>query len=108
MKEETTEQVKRIPNPTGKGGFSDHPELRNNGGRIKNPLKEFQRKEFENMSDIEKREYLKEVDKYKRWTMAEGNPDTQTDITSNGESIVVDAKALAIAKKYEEELKKEL
>lgn len=29
---ETTEQVKNVPNPTGKGGFQDHPELRNPGG----------------------------------------------------------------------------
>jgi len=29
----TTEQVKTIPNKTGVGGFKDHPENRNNGGR---------------------------------------------------------------------------
>lgn len=29
----TTEQVKKVPNPAGIGGFKDHPELRNNGGR---------------------------------------------------------------------------
>lgn len=29
----TTKQVrKHIPNPTGKGGFKDHPELRSDGG----------------------------------------------------------------------------
>lgn len=32
----TTEQVKNegenVPNPTGKGGFGDNPENRNNGG----------------------------------------------------------------------------
>ena len=34
---ETTEQVeKKVPNPTGKGGFQDHPELINPGGRPKN------------------------------------------------------------------------
>lgn len=34
----TTKQVTRwwIPNPTGKGGFQDHPEFRNPGGRPKN------------------------------------------------------------------------
>jgi hypothetical protein len=32
----TTEQVKNVPNPTGKGGFQDHPELINAGGRPKN------------------------------------------------------------------------
>jgi len=35
MDNETSEQVK-VPNPTGKGGFQDHPELRNSGGRPKN------------------------------------------------------------------------
>lgn len=29
----TTEQVKNVPNKTGVGGFKDHPENRNNGGR---------------------------------------------------------------------------
>ncbi|PIP56720.1 hypothetical protein COX05_01570 [candidate division WWE3 bacterium CG22_combo_CG10-13_8_21_14_all_39_12] len=29
----TTEQVNNVPNPSGRGGFSDHPENRNNGGR---------------------------------------------------------------------------
>ena len=33
---ESSEQVKKVPNPTGKGGFQDHPELINAGGRPKN------------------------------------------------------------------------
>lgn len=32
MNEETTDQVKRVPNPTGKGGFGDNPQNRNPGG----------------------------------------------------------------------------
>jgi len=36
MGELATEQVKKIPNPKGKGGFGDHPELINAGGRPKN------------------------------------------------------------------------
>ena len=32
----TTEQVRHIPNPTGKGGFGDNPENINYGGRSKN------------------------------------------------------------------------
>jgi len=35
----TTEQVKEIPNPNGKGGFGDHPENINAGGRPKNQEK---------------------------------------------------------------------
>lgn len=31
MNETTTDQVKHIPNPTGKGGFGDNPQNRNNG-----------------------------------------------------------------------------
>lgn len=85
--EETTVQVKKIPNPNGKGGFGDNPQNINAGGRIRNPLKEFQREEFAKMTDDEKRNYLKEVDKYRRWTMAEGNPEDTTDITSNGEGL---------------------
>lgn len=32
----TTKQVRKAPNPTGKGGFQDHPELRSNGRWDKN------------------------------------------------------------------------
>ena len=85
----TTAQVRKAPNPTGKGGFGEHPENRNDGGRIKNPLKEFQRQEFENMTQEQKRKYLADIDKYKRWTMAEGNPDTSTDITSDGKPLIL-------------------
>lgn len=31
-KPKTTKQVKTPPNPTGKGGFADHPENRSDGG----------------------------------------------------------------------------
>ena len=34
----TTQQVKNVPNKTGVGGFKEHPENRNNGGRY--PRKE--------------------------------------------------------------------
>jgi len=87
----TTEQVKKVPNPTGKGGFGDNPQNRNNGGRVKNTLKEFQRQEFEKMSDDEKRAYLETIDSYKKWAMAEGNPENNTDITSKGQAILVTA-----------------
>lgn len=82
MDEETTEQVKKVPNPSGKGGFGDNPQNRNDGGRIPNPLKEFQRREFADMTDEQKREYLNDIEKYKRWTMAEGNP--KNDIEHSG------------------------
>lgn len=77
--QENKPQKRKRGNPTGKGGFQDHPELRNNGGRIKNPLKEFQREQFMKMSDKEKLEFLNQVMPYQRWTMAEGNPDSHVD-----------------------------
>lgn len=32
MTGKTTDQVRKVPNPTGKGGFGDNPENRNPGG----------------------------------------------------------------------------
>ena len=37
----TTEQVKVVPNPTGKGGFGDNPDHINKGGRPKNSMKSY-------------------------------------------------------------------
>ena len=91
QEELTTEQVKDMNrNPNGKGGFGDNPQNRNDGGRIKNPMKEFQRNEFKAMSDEKKREYLNDIDKYKKWIMAEGNPDSDVnvDATITGPSII--------------------
>jgi len=67
----TAKKVIGRPFPKGVSG--------NPGGIPKNPLKEFQRKQFESMSDEEKEKFLKEIDKYKRWTMTEGNPDNKTE-----------------------------
>ena len=36
MDETTTEQVNKVPNPDGKGGFGDNPQNINAGGRPKN------------------------------------------------------------------------
>lgn len=105
---ETTEQVKKVPNPNGIGGFGDNPQNRNNGGRIANPLKEFQRQEFANMDDEQKRNYLKEVDKYRRWTMAEGAPDTKTDITTKGEKIEFTPAIAKVVDEFESKLKEQL
>lgn len=84
---ETTEQVKQPPNPTGKGGFGDHPENRNDGGRLPNPLKEYSRAKFDSMTDKQKDNYLAKVAPIDRWKMSEGNPSNDTDITSGGEPI---------------------
>jgi len=81
----------------------------NPAGRPKGKtLKEWMREKLFNMTDEEREEFIKKVPESYRWAMAEGNPKTETDITSKGESIIVDAKTLAIAKKFEEELKETL
>jgi hypothetical protein len=105
---ETTEQVKKVPNPNGIGGFGDNPQNRNNGGRIQNPMKEFQREEFRNMSPDQKREYLKLVDNYRKWTMAEGNPDNSTDITTKGEKIEFTPAVAKVVDEFESKLKEQL
>lgn len=55
---ESTNQVlkKKTPqerNPTGKGGFQDHPELRSPGGWRKEMVFSYQYKRFMNMSEEE-------------------------------------------------------
>ena len=37
----TTDQVKKSPNPTGKGGFGDNPQNRNPGGWVKSDTPRF-------------------------------------------------------------------
>lgn len=81
MNKETTEQDKNPRNRTGKGGFGDHPENRNDGGRVPNPLKAFQQKQFIDMTDDQKKEYLETIPPLERWKMAEGNPHSTTDET---------------------------
>ena len=71
---ETSEQVKWNPNPEGKGGFQDHPELINPGGRPKNSLKSYVAKKLAEMSEEEKDEFLKTISRSEQWRMGEGNP----------------------------------
>lgn len=58
----TTEQVKKVPNPTGKGGFGDNPQNINPGGRPLNSMKSYLARKLAEMNDNEKEEFLK---KYK-------------------------------------------
>jgi hypothetical protein len=106
----TTEQVTTPPNPTGKGGFGDHPENRNPGGWKKEMVFSYQYRRFMNMTVEELREYSKKDDKdrtvvedlaYARVIAArkslpdvkeitdrtEGKAPQSIDMTSNGESI---------------------
>ena len=76
---ETTEQVNNVPNPTGKGGFGEHPENINAGGRPKNSLKSYLARKLAGMSDEEKEKWLEDnkIDGKLQWTMAEGNPSNE-------------------------------
>lgn len=83
----------RNPDGTLKEG---HPGM---GGRPKGKtLKEYARDYYMLKTDEEKREYIEKLEEKKpgfAWTMAEGQPDTKTDITSAGLPIIQVAEAIA-------------
>lgn len=81
-KPENTPETGRNPDGTWKKGFCPNP-----GGRKRNPLKEFSLDEFNSWSDEQKREFLNKISPFDRWRMTEGNPESKTDITSDGEKI---------------------
>ena len=56
MSNTTTQQVEP-PNPTGRGGFGDHPENRNPGGWKKELVFSYQYRRFMNMTVTELRAY---------------------------------------------------
>lgn len=66
-----------------KPGQSGNPNGRPKGPTLKTWLKEH----FETLTEEERAEFLNKVDPIKAWEMAEGKPQTQTDVTSNGETI---------------------
>lgn len=74
----------RNPDGTYKPGVSGNP-----SGRPKNTLKDYLKRKFIEMSDEEKEEFLKKVQPEVQWKMAEGNPETATDITSGGEKLAI-------------------
>lgn len=86
IKPENTEETGRNPDGTWKKGFCPNP-----GGRPRNPLKEFSMREFESWDDDKKREFLEKISPFDRWRMTEGNPQTNTDLTSDGKAISVTA-----------------
>lgn len=90
----TIEVVKGVPNPTGKGGFGEHPENINEGGRPKNSLKSYIARKLAEMSDEDKEKWLEEhkIDGKTQWTMGEGNPEqkSETDMKHTGEISIRD------------------
>ena len=56
----------------------------NPSGRPKDTLKEYLRKKFTGMTDEEKEEFLKKVSAEVQFKMAEGNPDTQSEVKVEG------------------------
>jgi hypothetical protein len=68
-----------------KPGQSGNP----NGRPPGKSLKTFVREYFEQLGDDEKMEFLKHVDPKTAWEMAEGKPETKTDVTSNGQTLQV-------------------
>lgn len=58
-------------------------------------MKEYARQYLERMTDEERDEWLEGLGKEAIWKMAEGNPETKTDVTSNGQTIVQISEAVA-------------
>ena len=52
-------------------------------------LKEYSRDYLAAMTNDERQEFLEGIPKLDMWKMSEGNPDTNTDITSDGEALKI-------------------
>jgi hypothetical protein len=81
---------KHRPTPAGlanlimwKPGQSGNP-----SGRPKNTMKDYMRRKFMEMSDEDKEAFLKDVPRVDQIKLAEGNPHTTTDVTSDGKRVV--------------------
>lgn len=60
-------------------------------------VKEYAREYLANMTDKEKKEFLKSVNPAFLWRMAEGNPHQTKDLTSGGERVVI---PIEVAKRF--------
>ena len=65
-------------------------------GRTPEPLKKFLRTDISNMTDEQKRKWIKDIPKLDQWKMAEGNPATSSeiDLTSKGKALPILVKFL--------------
>lgn len=81
--EDTAEQNNNRP-WLYKKGQSGNPSGRPKGSVS---LKTYLKNKLATMTDEEKEEFIDGIDKIKLFEMAEGKPETKSDITTNGESI---------------------
>lgn len=90
MEDETQKQSENRP-WLYKKGQSGNP-----GGRPKGSksLKTWLKERFETMTDEEREEFFNGMNKIDLFKMAEGNPESKTDITSAGQPIIQIAEAI--------------
>ena len=81
--EERNERLRKIGFQPGQSG--------NPGGRPKDTLKAFMAREFRDMDDDQKREWLKthNISGIDMWKMGEGNPKADVDITTDGQPMIL-------------------
>ena len=84
-----------------KKGQSGNPSGRKSG----ESLKEYSKRFLACMTDEEKDAFMEGLGKDKIWTMAEGNPDTKTDITTKGEKIEFSPAVAKVVEEFENKLK---
>lgn len=71
-------------------------------------LKMYTREMLAAMTDDERQNFLHGIPKIEIFKMAEGNPDTKTDITTKGEKITLTPETQRIADEYESKIKDSL
>src|ERR1700733_2819249 len=87
-------------------GHSGNPGGRKKGTKI---MKQWVKEKLEALPEDKRDEFLTGMYRDFIWKMGEGAPSTQTDITTKGEKInIVSPESLALAKEYEEKLKKNI
>lgn len=104
--ETESKPIKSVDNRNPDGTFGANNNANPNGRPKGQTLKEWVRTKLIGMTDVEREDFLKDVSKDIQWKMAEGNPETKSDVTVKDETSKLSPEALEVAKKYEEELNK--